>query len=119
MKAFTEAKREQFLIELRRGVRRGAAAELVDLPRIDVLDFIDGNEAFRRLVEDAELEATELVEEALWNAAVSGNVPAAKAWLEMKGKMPTVPAQGQKSEPQPRANPFAELDNVTPIQRRR
>ena len=54
------------------------------LERRDVLDEIAEDEEFEREVLDAEGEATEHVEEAVYQAAVSGSVAAAKLWLELR-----------------------------------
>jgi ethanolamine utilization cobalamin adenosyltransferase len=128
-KGFTKAKQEEYLLEIRQGTRRGAAAEILGFKRMDVLKYIDETPKFRAQVEDAEKEATELVEEALFQAAVSGNVSAAKTWLEYQGrfptKMPQLPAQ-RPIGPAPAPggtpadgedDPWAELDNVRPIKR--
>jgi len=78
----TPAQQEEFLEHMRSGMRRGAAAEVMELTRIAVQSFIRATPDFERLVIDAEELATEHVEEALYQAAVSGSVPAAKLWLE-------------------------------------
>lgn len=65
-------------------MRRGAAAEVLGFARMDVLAFIDDHEDFEALVLDAEGKATEHVEEALYQAAVSGNVQACKMWLDLR-----------------------------------
>jgi hypothetical protein len=75
---------DEFVRSMRRGMRRGAAAEMLGFKRADVLDYIDANEDFAARVIEAEGEATEHVEEALYQAAVSGNVTAAKIWLELR-----------------------------------
>lgn len=121
-RGFTKAKRDEYLAEIRQGTRRGAAAEMLGFERRAVLDFIDSDPGMRAAVEDAEREATELVEEALFQAAVSGSVPAAKLWLEYQGKMP---ASGGAQRPVgsqttvPEDGDFADLDNVEPIRGRR
>jgi len=84
----TEAQQVEFLEHLRNGMRRGAAAYAMGLTRMEVADFIaeDGNEDFEKAVLDAEGEAHEHVEEAIWQAAVSGSVAAARLWLSLKKK---------------------------------
>lgn len=84
-----EQQRDDFLEHMRAGMRRGAAAELLGLTRMGVLDYIASNDDFRLAVEDAEGMATEHIEEALYQAAVSGSVPAAKIWLELKRRQGT------------------------------
>lgn len=81
---FTKAKQEVFLHHMRNGMRRGAAAEALDLTRKEVLDYIADHEEFEAQVLDAEGEATEHVEEALYQAAISGNVGACKMWLDLR-----------------------------------
>jgi hypothetical protein len=81
---FTKAKQEEFLEHMRQGMRRGAAAYAIGLERKLVLDFILDHEDFEARVLDAEGEATEHVEEAIYQAAVSGSVPAAKLWMDMR-----------------------------------
>lgn len=126
MRAFSPAKREQYLQHIREGVQRGAAADLVQLDRLKVREFIAKNRPFRILVEDAEVDATEHVQEALYQAAVSGNVAASKAWLELRG----VGAEGRERKAasggsasqgaaQGGDEPFGDLDNVSPIRRKR
>jgi hypothetical protein len=86
------AQQAEFLEHMRAGMRRGAAAEVLGLTRREVLDFIADNDEFELAVLDAEGMATEHVEEALYQAAVSGSVPAAKLWLELrKPKEPMLP----------------------------
>lgn len=126
---FTEEKREEFLTEVRQGMRPGAAAEYVGCNRRDILEFIEMDVDFAKEVHFAEIEATELVEEALFQAAASGNVSAARVWLEMRGKMPqkappskteSVGGQPPSAAPVPSAgsdDPFADLDNVVNFKR--
>lgn len=83
---FTEPLRTQYLQCIRDGMRRGAAADLIQLPRIAVREYIESHPEYQLLVEDAEADATEHVEEALYQAAISGNVPAARVWLELNGR---------------------------------
>jgi hypothetical protein len=79
-----------FLEHMRAGMRRGAAAEVLGLTRREVLDFIDSDAEFELQVLDAEGLATEHVEEALYQAAVSGSVAAAKLWLDMHKPKPSM-----------------------------
>lgn len=69
---------------MRAGMRRGAAAEAMGFVRVQVIDYIRDHEGFEGEVLEAEAEATEHVEEALYQAAVSGNVGACKMWLDLK-----------------------------------
>lgn len=81
---FNGARQEEFLEHMREGMRRGAASAAMDFVRRDVLNFIAEHEEFEKAVLDAEGEATEHVEEALYQAAVSGSVTACKFWLELR-----------------------------------
>lgn len=78
---FTEGKRQAFLDALRRGARRGLAAEAAGVTRQLVCDYIERIPEFAKLVEKAELEANEPIEDALYQAALSGNVVALQVWL--------------------------------------
>ena len=78
---FTKQKQEAFLAALREGSRRGAAAESVGVTRWLISHYIKSNPEFREAIERAEMEANELVEDALFMAATSGNVVAAQVWL--------------------------------------
>jgi hypothetical protein len=86
---------------MRQGMRRGAAAYALGFERKEILDFIFENEEFEQAVVDAEGEATEHVEEALYQAAVSGNVQACRLWLDLrrpKKSTDLVPLQGQDDD---------------------
>src|SRR4051812_37851280 len=85
----TPDQQEQFLEHMRNGMRRGAAAAVLKLDRIAVQDFIGNDPEYEKRVLDAEGEATEHVEEALYQAAVSGNVAAARIWLDQRRPKPS------------------------------
>lgn len=127
---FTASKREQFLNLIRSGMMRGAAADQLDLNRRKIRDYIEDDEKFKADVVDAEVDATEHVKEALYQAAISGQVAAAKAWLELQGVGIRKPASAGREQPAPEdtgpempyedaaiTDQWAELDNVTPIKR--
>lgn len=128
-KGFNRAKREAFLTHLRFGMRRGVAAdqEDVQIDRFKLRAFIAEDDAFRARVEDAEVDALELIEEALFQAAQSGNVTAAKHWIALKGPQVAPVAAAGAQEPQAiqsadapdDEDPFAALDNVEAIRPRR
>lgn len=59
-----------------------------------MLDHIALHDDFEAKVIDAEAEATEHVEEALYQAAISGNVAAAKIWLDYKAGRGGLPDKG-------------------------
>lgn len=71
-------------------MRRGAAAEAMGLSRREVLDEIAEDPELERDVLDAEGEATEHVEEAIYQAAVSGSVAAAKLWMDLRKPAPSM-----------------------------
>jgi hypothetical protein len=119
-RAFTRIKQAEFLEHLRAGMQRGAAADALGLSRIKVREYINTNKPYERLVLDAEVDATEHVQEALYQAAVSGSVAAAKTWLEIHPH--TNPVAPLRPEPAPRptsSDPFADLDNVASLDPRR
>jgi hypothetical protein len=119
-RAFTKARRQEFLEHIRAGMQRGAAADALDLSRILVREYILSNKPFERLVLDAEVDATEHVQEALYQAAVSGSVAAAKTWLELHGHTnPVAPRAHVPDLPPASSEPFADLDNVSAIDPRR
>jgi hypothetical protein len=106
--AFTAEHKEELLAHVRGGMRPGAAAELLGHHRDEIFGLIDSDQEFSERLELAEREATEHVEEALYQAAVSGNVTAARIWLERREKprsMALVP-----SEEAPTGDP--ELDEM-------
>lgn len=101
----TEEQQEEFIEHMRSGMRRGAAAEVMELTRIEVQAFIRATPDFEAKVIDAEELATEHVEEALYQAAVSGSVPAAKLWLDrarpQRAMHVTAPVDGTDPQPTP------------------
>jgi predicted transcriptional regulator len=78
---FTDIKRKKYLELLSEGTRRGVAAKEVGVTRQTVSAYIKENPAFADEVSLAELDATEPVEDALYQAALSGNVVAIQVWL--------------------------------------
>jgi hypothetical protein len=80
---FDEAARETFLVHIRAGMRPGAAAEALAIARPVALGYIHDHPEFAMRVLDAEDEAIEHIEEAIYQSGVSGNFPAAKLWLEL------------------------------------
>jgi hypothetical protein len=118
-RAFTRAKQDEFLEYLRAGMQRGAAADALGLSRIKVREFILSNKAYERFVLDAEVDATEHVQEALYQAAVSGSVAAAKTWLEFHPHTNPVAPSRPAPAPPSSSDPFADLDNVASLDPRR
>ena len=62
-------------------MRRGTAAHSVGVTRWTVLDYKKRDPEFASLADDAEMDANEEVEDALYMAATSGNVVAIQVWL--------------------------------------
>jgi hypothetical protein len=80
----TPDQQDEFLDHLRNGLTWSAAAYAMDLTRLDVADFIAEDEHFHHRVEDAQAEAQDHVDEAIFQAAVSGSVAAARLWMNMR-----------------------------------
>lgn len=72
---------EAYLDALRQGARRGAAAQAAGVTRTTINEWKHDDPDFAAAEIAAELEANELVEDALFQAAVSGNVTAIQVWL--------------------------------------
>lgn len=70
-----------FIEELRGGARRRDACETLGVSRERVIAELEKDQRFADGVMTAEIEANELVEKALFDAAKSGNVAAIKVWL--------------------------------------
>jgi len=81
---FGKAKKEEFLKMLREGSRRGAACEAVDITREAFQQHYNDDPKFAQAVEQAEIEASELIEDALFQAAMAGNVTAISMWLQKR-----------------------------------
>jgi hypothetical protein len=126
---FTKPKQELFLQQLRAGMRRGAASDVVfgedANQRRFVRTYIAEHPTFEKKVWDAEVEATEHVEEALYQAAVTGHVAAAKAWIELQGRgrkaaLPEAPPEAPERPTEVPGTPdYADLDNVQALDPRR
>lgn len=104
---FTEAKREEYLGHLAAGMMRGAAAYVIGLQRSIVDGYISEHPDYALAVAEAEETATEHVQEAIYHAAVSGSVPAAKLWLTIRGviRRPRSPRPGGGAAPDPHGPP--------------
>jgi hypothetical protein len=134
LKGVTKAKQEEFLQHVREGLPRGSAADMIEFSRPKMRDLIEENPEWEKQVLDAEIDATEHVQEALYQAAISGSVAAAKTWLELKGIGISKAKQGrppklrddpeEETPPQGKpqtVDPWGDLDNVAvlnPRQRR-
>jgi hypothetical protein len=78
---FTDIKKAKFLELLSEGSRRGAAAKSIGISRQIITEFAKDNEEFRNAIDEAEMDANEVVEDALYKAACKGNVVAIQVWL--------------------------------------
>lgn len=78
---FGDKKRSEYLALLREGYRRGAAARAVGVSPETVRNAYNGDPEFAKAVELAEIDACDIVEDALLEAAKSGNVTACQVWL--------------------------------------
>lgn len=71
-----------FLDRIRDGCGRITAAREAGGVLQDVAEHCNGNPEYLNQIQFAELEAFEQIDKALFDAAVSGNVPAINAWIE-------------------------------------
>lgn len=78
---FNDINREKYLGCLRQGMRRGAAAKAAGISRQQVLAYQRQHPEFLRECQQAEADACDVVEEALWRKAVDGNMTAIVFWL--------------------------------------
>lgn len=100
---FEATTRTAFLEHLRSGMRPGAAAFVLKVPRSVVDGYLAEHPDFALEVRDAEATATEHVEEAIYQAAVSGNVQAARLWFAIRGRgtrRPTAAPSGDDGGPE-------------------
>lgn len=117
LKGFGPTIQQIYLEHIRNGMQRGAAAEALGLSRRKVREWILTHPAFEASVQDAETDAIEHVQEALYQAAINGSVSAARTWLEIKGAVAGPDRQTGPVRPPaaPGGDPFADLDNVSPL----
>lgn len=78
---FTDTAKADYLDMLRQGNRRMAAAEAIDVAYSTIWRAMKADDDFARAVELAERRADEEVEDALYQAAISGNLTAIQVWL--------------------------------------
>ena len=81
MPKFGVRKRKQFLKLLEDGSRRMAAAQMVGISYMTVYRQLKSDQEFAEAVDEAEMNVDEQVVDALFDAAVSGNVTACQVWL--------------------------------------
>jgi hypothetical protein len=80
--------RAAYLEHLRGGMQLGAAAYVLKVPRAEVEGALAEDADFAMAAREAEATATEHVQEAVYQAAVSGNIQAAKLWFAIQGRLP-------------------------------
>jgi hypothetical protein len=78
---FDAARREIFLDLLRKGIRRTQACKKAGISRPTFNKCMNNNKKFAAEVAQAETDANELVEQAMFNSALKGNVTAQQVWL--------------------------------------
>jgi len=78
---FDTEKKEAYLELLRQGGRRCASAIAVGVHRHTPANHMKTNRQFARDVSLAEMDANQLVEDALFKAALNGNTTAMQVWL--------------------------------------
>jgi len=78
---FDAARREIFLDLLRKGVRRTQACKKAGISRPTFNKYMNNNKKFAAEVAQAETDANELVEQAMFSSALKGNVTAQQVWL--------------------------------------
>ena len=78
---FTRKKKEAYLELLRQGLRRGLAAQSIGLDRHTVVTAVRNDPEFAAEVDQAELDACEIVENSLYQKACDGNTTAIQVWL--------------------------------------
>ena len=78
---FDNIKKQEYLALLRQGHTRGLAASLVGIHRATVSIHMKKDKAFENAVSEAESDAIGKVENALFEAAISGNVTAIQVYL--------------------------------------
>jgi len=78
---FDAARREIFLDLLRKGIRRTQACKKAGISRPTFNKCMNNNKKFAAEVAQAETDANELVEQAMFSSALKGNVTAQQVWL--------------------------------------
>ncbi|MDY0339893.1 MAG: hypothetical protein RBS17_01595 [Coriobacteriia bacterium] len=77
----TAAKKEAYLEAIRKGALKGAAAEAIGVTRGTICAHVRSDPEFARAIEEAEMSLVQVVEDALYKAAVEGNVTAQQVIL--------------------------------------
>ena len=78
---FDAARKDAFLDLLAKGIKRGSACKKVGISRMTFNRHYNKNKAFADAVLQADMDANELIEQAMFNSALKGNVTAQQVWL--------------------------------------
>lgn len=101
---FDEDRKARFLELVAKGYGRSKACQKVGITRQTFGRHYDKSEKFRNAVLDAEEEANDVVEMALYKTAIDGNVTAQQVWLYNRASdrwadKRNVKLSGDKEEP--------------------
>ncbi len=78
---FDQQRQEKYLALVRGGMRRGPAADAVGVSRCLLWQYRKVNAEFVEAEVQAEMDACDIIEDALFNEAKEGNVRACETWL--------------------------------------
>lgn len=78
---FTDKRRMAFIEAIEGGMRRGVAARKIGVHPNTIIRWMAQSPKFKEAVDAAERIANDHIEDALYEAAVSGNVVAIQVWL--------------------------------------
>ncbi len=81
-RGFTPDKQAEYLSSLARGMRRGEAAAAADINTATVNAYRKKDPAFQAAEVEAETQASEVIESALWELARGGHLTAIMFWLQ-------------------------------------
>jgi hypothetical protein len=81
-RGFTPDKQAEYLSSLARGMRRGEAAAAADINTATVNSYRKKDPAFGAAEVEAETQASEVIESALWELARGGHLTAIMFWLQ-------------------------------------
>jgi len=80
--SFTQQKQARYLGALRQGLRRSKAARVANVSRETIRQHLKNDKAFAERVAEAEEDACDVIEDVLWQKALTGHFPSIKLWLE-------------------------------------
>ena len=98
---------------LRSGGRRQSSARSIGITHTTVNAHYKSDPDFRAAVEAAEMEANEAVENALYDAAVGGNVVAMQVWLYNRMPKRWMNKARENKEPIPVQEPTFDMSKLT------